>query len=70
MEAREKEVKEVPLDPEDPEVKVLIGTSIPEDIEPRIINFLKSRITTFAWKHEDMTEENLLLREMSLSKKK
>ena len=55
MEAREKEIKEVPLDPEDPEVKVLIGTSIPEDIEPRIIDFLKSRITTFAWKHEDMT---------------
>ncbi|KAD6796621.1 hypothetical protein E3N88_07517 [Mikania micrantha] len=51
----EKEVKEVPLNPNDPEVKVLIGTNIPEDIEEKLISFLKSRVSTFAWKHEDMT---------------
>ncbi|KAD6796232.1 hypothetical protein E3N88_07128 [Mikania micrantha] len=46
---------EVPLNPDDPEVKVIIGTNIPEDIEEKLISFLKSRVSTFAWKHEDMT---------------
>ncbi|KAD2393426.1 hypothetical protein E3N88_40403 [Mikania micrantha] len=52
--SREKEVKEVLLDPENPETKVLIGTNISEDIEEKLISFLKSRISTFAWKYEDM----------------
>jgi DNA-directed RNA polymerase subunit H (RpoH/RPB5) len=43
------------LDPENPEIKVLIGTSIPEGIEQQLINFLAKRSSTFAWKHEDMT---------------
>ncbi|KAD4585878.1 hypothetical protein E3N88_23479 [Mikania micrantha] len=56
QEAKEEmEVKEVPLNPDDLEVKVLIGTNIPQDIEEKLISFLKSRVSTFAWKHEDMT---------------
>ncbi|KAI3732604.1 hypothetical protein L1987_63810 [Smallanthus sonchifolius] len=55
LEAREQDVKELSLSPEDPDVKVLIGTSIPEDIEQSLIRLLKSRTSTFAWKHEDMT---------------
>ena len=43
------------MDPGNPEIKVLIGTSIPEEIEPQLISFLKRRSSTFAWKHEDMT---------------
>ena len=34
---------------------MLIGTSIFEDIESNVLDFLKSRMSTFAWKHEDMT---------------
>jgi ribonuclease HI len=55
LEAREKEIKEVLLNPENPEIKVLIGTNIPQDIEQQLTAFLKSRSSTFAWKHEDMT---------------
>ena len=70
MEAREKEVKEVPLDPEDPEVKVLIGTTIPEDIEPKLLEFLKTRMSTFAWKHEDMTgiSKNIITHKLGIDK--
>ena len=55
MEAREQDVKEVSLDPEDPEVKVLVGSGILSDIEQDLVSFLKRRKSTFAWKHEDMT---------------
>ena len=55
MEAREQDIKEVSLDPEDPEVKVFIGSGILSDIEQDLISFLKRRKSTFAWKHEDMT---------------
>jgi hypothetical protein len=48
-------VKEVPLDPEDPEAKIFIGSSLPEQIEEDLTNFLKSQRSTFAWKPEDMT---------------
>ncbi|KAK9077953.1 hypothetical protein SSX86_002010 [Deinandra increscens subsp. villosa] len=34
---------------------VLVGTNIPEDTQEQLVNLLKSRTTTFAWKHEDMT---------------
>ena len=45
----------MPLDPEDPETKILIGSSLPEQIEEDLIKFLKSQRSTFAWKPEDMT---------------
>ena len=47
-------MKEVPLSLEDPEAKVFIGSSLPEQIEEDLIEFLKSRKSTFAWKPEDM----------------
>ena len=49
------DVKEMPLDPKDPEKKVLMGTGILEDMEEKLLCFLKTRASTFAWKHEDMT---------------
>ena len=55
MESREQEVKEISLNPEDSEQKALIASNIPEDIEQKLTELLKSRISTFAWKHEDMT---------------
>ena len=48
-------MKEVPLSIEDPEAKVLIGSSIPEKIDQDLLNFLRTRSKTFAWKHEDIT---------------
>ena len=41
MEAREQDIKEVSLDPEDPEVKVFIGSGILSDIEQDLVSFLK-----------------------------
>ena len=58
LEAREHDVKEVPISPEDPEAKVFIGSSLPEQIEEYLVEFLKSRKNTFAWKPEDMTGIN------------
>ncbi|KAI3797985.1 hypothetical protein L1987_33251 [Smallanthus sonchifolius] len=52
---KEHDVKEVSLDAENPDVKILVGSNIPEDIEEDILNFLRGRKATFAWKHEDMT---------------
>ena len=52
---RERDVKEVTLNLEDPEAKILIGSSIPEQIKQDLMKFLKARSMTFAWKHEDMT---------------
>ncbi|KAI3810332.1 hypothetical protein L1987_19944 [Smallanthus sonchifolius] len=49
------EAKEVSLDAEKPDVKILVGSNIPDDIEKDILNFLKGRKATFAWKHKDMT---------------
>ena len=43
------------LDDKNPDISALIGTNIPEDIERELISFLKCRMSTFAWKHEDMT---------------
>ena len=48
-------MKEVPLDPEDPETNIFIGSSLPEQIEEDLIKFLKSQRNTFSWKLEDMT---------------
>ena len=53
LEAREHDVKEVPLDPGDPEAKILIGSLLPEHIEGDLIKFFKSQRSTFAWKPED-----------------
>ncbi|KAI3821220.1 hypothetical protein L1987_08780 [Smallanthus sonchifolius] len=55
LEAKEQDVKKVSMDAENPDVKILVGSNIPEDIEKDILNFLKDRKATFAWKHEDMT---------------
>ncbi|KAI3812675.1 hypothetical protein L1987_17387 [Smallanthus sonchifolius] len=55
LEAKEQDVKEISLDAENPDVKILVGSNIPEDIEKDILNFLNGRKATFAWKHENMT---------------
>ena len=55
MENSEQDVKKVILDQDNPDISVLVGTNIPQDIENQIINFLKCRMSTFAWKHEDIT---------------
>ena len=43
------------IDDNNPDISVLIGTNIPKDIEQELTSFLKCRMSTFAWKHEDMT---------------
>ncbi|KAI3821292.1 hypothetical protein L1987_08856 [Smallanthus sonchifolius] len=48
LEAKEHDVKEVPLDAENPDIKILVGSNIPEDIEKDILNFLRGRKATFA----------------------
>lgn len=55
LETREHDVKEVPLNLDDHEAKVIIGSSMPEKIEQDLLKSLKARSKTFAWKHEDMT---------------
>jgi len=44
----------VPLNLEDPEAKVFIGSSLPKRIEEDLVEFLESRRSTFAWKPGDM----------------
>ena len=44
----------MPLNLEDPEAKVFIGSSLPKRIEEDLVEFLESRRSTFAWKPEDM----------------
>lgn len=51
----EQNIKEVFLDHEDPQNKLLIGVNMPQVIEQGIITFLKNRRSTFASKHEDLT---------------
>ncbi|KAI3744474.1 hypothetical protein L1987_57555 [Smallanthus sonchifolius] len=60
LETKEEDVKEIYLNAKDPDVKVLVGTNIPKDIEQDLIELLKRKTSTFAWKHEDVTEGNLL----------
>ena len=55
FEARENDVKEVPLNLEYPEEKIFIGSSLPDQIEEDLIGFLKAKRSTFVWKPEDMT---------------
>ena len=55
VENPEQDVKKVILDQDNPDISVLVGTNIPQDIEEQLTNFLKCRMSTFAWKHEDMT---------------
>ena len=45
----------MPLGIENPEGKVLVGSSMLEQIKQDLLNFLRTRSKTFAWKHEDMT---------------
>ena len=52
---KDDDVKEVPLGIEDPKAKILIGSSMPEQIEKYILNFLRTRNKTFTWKDKDMT---------------
>ena len=65
---REQDIKEVSLNLEDPHAKVLIGSSIPEPIEQELINFLRARSITFAWKHEAMTsiDKNIITHELNI----
>ncbi|KAI3810882.1 hypothetical protein L1987_20505 [Smallanthus sonchifolius] len=62
LEAKEQDVKEVSLDPANPDTKVLIGSNIPGDVEQELLDFLKGRMSTFTWKHEDMAEFERLLK--------
>ncbi|KAK1441334.1 hypothetical protein QVD17_07181 [Tagetes erecta] len=55
LEATEQDVKEVAMDPNDQEKKVYIGSDIPTNIKEGLLEFLKARSSTFAWKHDDMT---------------
>ncbi|KAK1432045.1 hypothetical protein QVD17_08934 [Tagetes erecta] len=55
LEATEQDVKEMAMDPNDQEKKVYIGSDIPTNIEEGLLEFLKARSSTFAWKHDDMT---------------
>ena len=48
MEAREQDVKDILLDPMDPESKVYIGSGILDNIEQYLISFLKQRKSTFS----------------------
>ncbi|KAI3812244.1 hypothetical protein L1987_16951 [Smallanthus sonchifolius] len=48
LETKEHDVKEVSLDAENPDVKILVGSNIPGDIEKDILNFLRARKATFA----------------------
>ena len=61
-------MKEVPLGIEDPEAKVLIGSSMPEQIEHDLIKFLKAKSKTCAWKHEDMAriEKNIITHKLNI----
>ena len=61
-------MKEVPLDPEDPEAKIFIGSSLPEQIEEDLLKFLKSQRSTFAWKPEDMTgiSQNIITHKLGI----
>lgn len=55
MQADTQDTKEVLLDDQDPESRILLGSKIPENLEKELITFLQSRKGTFAWKPEDMT---------------
>ena len=55
MEASDQDVKKTILDQDNADISVLVGANIPQDIENQLTNFLKCRMSTFAWKHEDMT---------------
>ena len=55
MEAREQDVKDICLGSEDPEKKIFVGSGMLESLEQDMLSFLKDKISTFAWKHEDMT---------------
>ena len=55
MVAKESKVKEVFLDLEDRNIKVLLGGDLDQDHEHDLTKFLKNRKSTIAWKHEDMT---------------
>ncbi|KAI3821624.1 hypothetical protein L1987_09193 [Smallanthus sonchifolius] len=46
-EAKEQDVREVSLDAENPDIKILVGSNIPEDIEEDTLNFLRGRKATF-----------------------
>ena len=70
LEPEEQDVKEVTLIPENPDIKVLIGKKLSEDMEKDITEFLKSRMSTFAWKQEDMTgiSKDIITHKLGLDK--
>ena len=47
-----------------------IGKNIPQDIEQSLISFLKCRMSTFAWKHEDMNgiSRNVITQKLGFDK--
>ncbi len=49
------ETGEVTLDEKYPDRKVLVGSNTPDPVRPDLINFLKTKMSCFAWSHFDMT---------------
>jgi hypothetical protein len=70
LESGDQDVKEVILIPEDPDIKVLVGVKMNEDLEKKMIEFLRDRRKTFAWKQEDMTgiSKNIITHKLGLDK--
>ena len=46
------------LDDDHPDRQVFLGTDVPSDVRPELVNFLKARSDQFAWSHDDMTAIN------------
>ena len=78
----QQDIKEISLDPENPEIKVLIGANMPQDAEQDMISFLKKRqvflrislLINLVWTKIAgqfiIKEENSHLKEIKSSKKK
>lgn len=47
-------IEQVPIDDNDPERRVRIGSELSPDIRAELIDFLKETVSTFAWKTTDM----------------
>nr|KAJ0225252.1 hypothetical protein LSAT_V11C100030260 [Lactuca sativa] len=57
LETNESEVEEFLPTPKEPDIKVLLGTDLDQDIKLDLIKFLKDIKSTFARKHEAMPEK-------------
>ena len=68
LEEREHDIKQVTLNLEDTKAKVILGSSMPEQVEQDLIKFLKYKSKTFAWRHEDMTgiDKNIITHKLNI----